>query len=74
MMNTLSESEQQLWDQYCKHSGETFDSVYKNKEKIQAFRDWFNQRARNYIICNDVYEDYMDMYIEILKYIGHYDT
>ena len=73
-MNTISESEQRLWDQYCEHSGETFDSVYKNKEKIQAFRDWFNQRARKVSAINDVYEDYMDMYIEILKYLGYYDT
>ena len=65
MMNTLSESEQQLWDQYCEYSGETFDSVYKNKDKIQAFRDWFNQLARKVYAIKDVYEDYMDMYIEI---------
>ena len=73
-MNTISESEQRLWDQYCEYSGETLDSVYKNKEKIQAFRDWFNQRARSVIAFNDIYENYMDMYVEILKYIGHYDT
>ena len=72
-MNTLSESEQRLWDQYCEHSGETFDSVYKNKDKIQAFRDWFNQLLRKVYAINDVYEDYMNMYIKVITYLGHYD-
>lgn len=73
MTNTISESEQRLWDKYCQHSGESFDSVYRNKNKIQEFRNWFNTFVVSVVEFNDIYEDYMDMYINLLHYIGHYN-
>lgn len=71
-MTTISESEQRLWDKYCQHSEESFDSVYRNKNKIQEFRNWFNTFVVSVVEFNDIYEDYMDMYINLLHYIGHY--
>jgi hypothetical protein len=73
MTNTISDSEQRLWDEYCQHSGESFDSVYRNKQKIQEFRNWFNTFVVSIVQFNDIYEDYMDKYINLLKYIGHYN-
>ena len=72
-MTTISESEQRLWDKYCQHSRESFDSVYENKNKIQEFRNWFNTFVVSVVEFNDIYEDYMDMYINLLHYIGHYN-
>lgn len=69
----ISEHAMEMWNRYCKETGVTYDSVYKDKEKIQAFRDWYNPIMKSVSMVNSLYEEYMDSYIEILKYIGHYD-
>ena len=69
----ISDHAMDMWNRYCKETGETYDSVYKDKEKIQAFRDWYNPIMKAVIMVNSLHEEYMNSYIEILKYIGHYD-